>query len=413
MNANRRLHEKAVTKAQLEIANAANAAKSAFLFNMSHDIRTPMNAIIGFTDLLKKHLDDRELARDYIGKIETANEFLLSLINNVPEMARIESGKVTLDETACNVHEVWASFSALFDAQMQEKGITFISDIRIAHPNVFVDKTKIREILLNIVSNAVKYTPAGGMISMSMTELPSERPGIAVYQSVIEDSEIGMSAEFLPHILEEFTRERTSTESRVAGTGLGMPIVKKIVDLMQGTIAVESELGKGTRFTLTLPHRIADATDDGLNGELSEYSLEDFAGKRILLAEDNELNAEIAMTILKEEGLLVDCAADGVICVDMIERAAPDFYDLVLMDIQMPNMDGYKTTQLIRRLSDQRKANVPIIAMTANAFEEDRKMAFAVGMNGHIAKPIQPEILKNTLGRLLSNRDVDREIYKR
>ena len=248
---------------------------------------------------------------------------------------------------------------------------------------------------------------------MSMTELPSERPGIAVYQSVIEDSGIGMLAEFLPHIFEEFTRDWTSTESRVAGTGLGMPIVKKLVDLMQGTIAVESELGKGTRFTLTLPHRIADATDDGLNGELSEYSLEDFAGKRIFLAEDNELNAEIAMTILKEEGLLVDCAADGVICVDMIERAAPDFYDLVLMDIQMPNMDGYKTTQLIRRLSDQRKANVPIIAMTANAFEEDRKMAFAVGMNGHIAKPIQPEILKNKLGRLLSNRDVDREIYKR
>ena len=242
---------------------------------------------------------------------------------------------------------------------------------------------------------------------MTLTEFPSDHPGCAVYQTVIEDTGIGMAEEFLPHIFEEFSRERTSTESKVAGTGLGMPIVKKLVDLMQGSIEVESEQGKGTKFTLTLPHRIADTADTGKRSKPSdeEYKRKEFAGKRILLAEDNELNAEIAMTILEEEGFLVECAADGIICVDMIVKAAPGYYDLVLMDIQMPNMDGYKATQFIRRLPDKQKANMPIIAMTANAFDEDRKTAFRVGMNGHIAKPIQIGILRNTLGLLLSGKE--------
>ncbi len=386
-------------------AVAASAAKTAFLFNMSHDIRTPMNAIIGFTDLLKKHLDNRELAQNYIEKIETANDFLLSIINNVLEMARIESGKVYLDETANNVYVFWDELFALFDAQMKAKGIIFTREIRVDHPDVIVDKTKIREVLLNIVSNAVKYTPSGGNVTMTVTELPSDCPGCVVYQTVIEDTGIGISEDFLPHIFEEFTRERTSTESQVAGTGLGMPIVKKLVELMHGSIDVESEMGKGTKFTLTLSHRIADASDISRDGEHSgEYCMEDFAGKRILMAEDNDLNAEIAMTILEEEGFLIERAEDGIICVDMIEKAESDYYDLVLMDIQMPNMDGYKATQIIRRLPDEQKANIPIVAMTANAFEEDRKKALRVGMNGHIAKPIQIGILKNTLGDVFSNR---------
>lgn len=388
----------------LATAQDANHAKTTFLFNMSHDIRTPMNAIMGFTSLLKNHLDDKELAQGYIGKIETANDFLLSLINNVLEMARIESGKLILDETSNNVYAFWDAVCALFDTQMKEKEIIFSREIQVDHPNIMVDATKIREIILNIVSNAVKYTPSRGSVSVSLTELPSDRPGYALYQTVIADTGIGMSAEFLPHIFDEFTRERTSTESKVAGTGLGMPIVKKLVDLMQGTITVESELGKGTKFTLTLSHRIADTAETKSENEYSnEDRIGDYAGKRILLAEDNELNAEIARTILEEEGFLVERAEDGIVCIDMLQKAAPDYYDLILMDIQMPNMDGYKATQIIRRLPDKQKAEIPIVAMTANAFEEDRKKALHIGMNGHISKPVQIETLRNTLGQVLKN----------
>ena len=397
----------------LQAAKEASRAKSSFLFNMSHDIRTPMNAIIGFTGLLKKNLDNKELMRGYIEKIETANDFLLSLINNVLEMARIESGKVTLDESANNVYDFWDTFGALFDAQMKQKGLTFTNEIRVEHPNILVDVTKLREILLNIVSNAVKYTPSGGRVCMSLTELPSRQPGFGVYRTVVADTGIGMSAEFLPHLFEEFTRERTSTESKVIGSGLGMPIVKKLVDLMQGTIEVQSEPGKGTTFTLTLTHPIAPSPAPKPESDVSDtYRLEDFAGKRILLAEDNELNAEIAITILEAEGFQVERAEDGILCLDMLQKAEPGYYDLILMDIQMPNMDGYKATQLIRRLPDQQKANIPIVAMTANAFEEDRKTAFRMGMNGHIAKPMQIEVLKNTICAVLSKKEESEETYR-
>ncbi len=392
-------------------AEAANVAKTEFLFNMSHDIRTPMNAVIGFTNLLEKEVEGNERAKDYLKKIQISNDFLLSLINNVLEMSRIESGKVILDETANNVYAFWDSMHDLFDNQMDEKGITFTSDIRVDHPNVMVDATKIREVYLNIVSNALKYTPTGGKVSMVVEELPIERQGYVTYKTVITDTGIGMSKVFLPHIFEEFSRERTSTESKLTGTGLGMPIVKKLVDLMQGEIEVESEQGKGTKFTLTISHRIADASDTRLEGEYSiDYKAEDFVGKRILLAEDNELNAEIAMSILEIDGFLVERAEDGIICVDMLQKADPDYYDLVLMDIQMPNMDGYKATQAIRRLPDSKKANIPIVAMTANAFDEDRKMAFTMGMNGHISKPIEIETLRNMLWNVLFNKEEGKEI---
>lgn len=256
-------HERADTKAQLEIANASNAAKSAFLFNMSHDIRTPMNAIIGFTKLLEKHIDDRELALSYLGKIRTSNDFLLSLFNNVLEMARIESGKATLDETYRDAHKFNDTLFSMFDSQMKEKGIEFTRENHVIHKDMLFDETKLREIFLNILSNSLKYTPAGGKVSMNLTEIPSDRPGYAMYQTVIEGTGIGMYGEFLPHLFEEFTRERSSTESRLNGTGLGMPIVKKLVELMQGSIEVESEVGKGTRTTVTLPHRIAQQEDTG------------------------------------------------------------------------------------------------------------------------------------------------------
>lgn len=380
----------------------ANKAKTDFLFNMSHDIRTPMNAIIGFTDLLEKHLDEREKVLSYIDKIKTSNGFLLSLINNVLEMARIESGKEYLDEMKQNAVEFSSSLFSLFDPQMKEKGITFHSSVQVEHPDVLVDETKVKEIFLNIMSNAVKYTPQGGTITMNLTELPSDRPGYAIYQSVIQDTGIGMSEDFQPHIFEEFTRERSTTESRIVGTGLGMPIVKKLVDLMQGTIEVESKLGKGTKFIVTLPHRIAEKIDvEQFDNSIQEYDRADFTGRRILLAEDNALNAEIAITILEEAGFMLEHAEDGIICVDMIEKAKAGYYDLVLMDIQMPNMDGYKATQAIRRLPDEKKASIPIIAMTANAFEEDRRNAFRVGMNGHIAKPICVDSLLSLLSEML------------
>lgn len=395
-------HDKADTKAQLEIANAANAAKSAFLFNMSHDIRTPMNAIIGFTELLDKHLDDKELARDYIKKIKTSNEFLLSLINNVLEMARIESGKTTLDESCRNCYAFNDTLYSLFDAQMKEKGIEFTRSVEVEHTEVICDATKLREIFLNILSNALKYTPSGGRVTMRLTEVPSHKAGYAMYRTEIEDTGIGMSEDFLPNMFDEFTRERSSTESRVNGTGLGMAIVKRLVDFLDGTIKVESQVGKGTKFTVTIPHRIADKRDNVQSIESDcVFDAEKFKGKRILLAEDNELNAEIAMTILEESGFKTEHAADGIICVDMLEKAAPDYYDLILMDIQMPNMDGYKATKTIRHSADKSKADIPIIAMTANAFEEDKQNAYKAGMNGHIAKPINVAELMATLARTL------------
>ena len=395
-------HDKADTKAQLEIANASSAAKSAFLFNMSHDIRTPMNAIIGFTELLDKHLDDKELARGYIKKIKTSNDFLLSLINNVLEVARIESGKTTLDETVWNAYSFNDTLFALFDTQMREKGIEFVRTANVEHQNVFCDATKLREIFLNILSNALKYTPSGGKVTMRLTEIPSEREGYAMYQTEIEDTGIGMSEEFLPNMFDEFTREHSSTESRINGTGLGMAIVKKLVELMEGTIKVESKLGKGTKFTVTLPHRIAETGVDVQHVEkAAEYNANSFKGKRILLAEDNEMNAEIATAILGEVGFEVEHAVDGILCVDMLEKADANYYDLILMDIQMPNMDGYKATQIIRKFYDKQKAQIPILAMTANAFEEDRKNAVKAGMNGHISKPINVSDLMATLANVL------------
>ncbi|MDO4460676.1 MAG: ATP-binding protein [Clostridia bacterium] len=381
-------------------AELANKAKSTFLFNMSHDIRTPMNAIIGYSELMDKYFDDTERCRSYLSKIRSSSDFLLSLINNVLEMARIESGKMQLDEIVCDTNEICSEVNDVYSDLMSKKNIEFITTSNVKTRYIFCDVVKLNEIFLNIVSNAYKYTPEGGKVIVTIDELPSDKEGTTLIQAKVRDTGIGMSPDYLPLIFDEFTREHTSTETRIEGTGLGMPIVKRLVELMGGNITVESELGKGTEFTVTIPHRIADGFIP-VENETDEFENGIFSGKRILLAEDNDLNTEIVTEILSEVGFIIEHATDGVICVDMMEKAEPDYYDLVLMDIQMPNMNGYKATKIIRKLPDPQKANIPIIAMTANAFEEDRREAFDAGMNGHLAKPINVKEVFELLGKIL------------
>lgn len=384
----------------LDMANKANSAKTVFLNSMSHDIRTPMNAIIGFTDLLGENLGDEKKARDYISKIKSSSDYLLSLINNVLEMARIESGRSDLDERDISVEKSLDAVYWIFEAQMKEKHIDFIWDVNVKHNNIKCDAVKLKEILMNIINNAYKYSLPGDSVAVRIEEIPCDRDGYARIQTTVKDTGIGMSEEFLEHIFEDFTRAQTSTESGQFGTGLGMAIVKKIVDLMGGTIDVQSKQGVGTTFTVTLEHKIAEiaAENREVVKSTEDYS---FRGKRILLVEDNDLNAEIAQTILAGTGMTVDRACDGIQCVDVLKGSEPGYYDMVLMDIQMPNMDGYEATRIIRQFEDKRLSEIPIIAMTANAFAEDRKQAFDAGMNGHIAKPINAEDLKTTLAGIL------------
>lgn len=383
-----------------EQAEAASKAKTSFLFNMSHDIRTPMNAIMGFTNLLAKYQNDPERRTDYIHKIEESSQVLLSIINNVLEMARIEKGAVQLEESIWDAKTFNDTLFTIFEDMMSQKGLHFSRSINVMHKNVFCDPTKLREIFLNIVSNAYKYTPEGGKIDMNTVEIPSDREGYAMFRTVITDNGIGMSKEYLPHLFEEFSREHNTTQGRVEGTGLGMPIVKRLVEIMEGTIEVESELGVGTKVTVTIPHRIADTcaivSHKGVDVDPSL-----FHGKRILLVEDNELNAEIAIEMLKEMGFIVEHAYNGQECLDKLDSAPADYYNIILMDIQMPIMDGYEATRAIRALHDYEKANIPILAMTANAFAEDKIQAFRCGMNAHIAKPIDVAELMKALARNL------------
>lgn len=380
----------------LESANRANQAKSIFLNNMSHDIRTPMNAILGYTQLICERITDPEILH-YQEMIDQSGKLLLSIINNVLDMARIESGQMELDEAYHHTGEVVNEACDVFEMEARKKNITMKHTLHVEHPDIICDKVKMREILTNIIGNAVKYTPPGGEIVISTVDFPCEEEGYVMVQTTVEDTGIGMSEEFLPHLFDSFARERTTTEGKVAGSGLGMAIVKSLVEMMKGTIQVESKLGKGSKFTITIPHKIAEPEQD--KKKLSAESIKDidFTGKHILLAEDNELNAEIATIILENIGVSVDHVEDGALCVERLEKAPAGMYDLILMDIQMPNMDGYSSTQNIRHLSDKEKSCIPIIAMTANAFVEDRKKAFEVGMNGYIAKPIDVDELKETL----------------
>lgn len=383
------------TQNALVKAEAASNAKTDFLFNMSHDIRTPMNAIMGFLRLLNEHQDDKIRREEYIRKIGDSSVLLLSMINNVLEMSQLERGKIALKETIESVEEMAESVCSVVAPQMQEKNITFEISMDAQHQFVWCDVAKIQEIFLNILNNASKYTPHGGTVSVRLTEIPSDKKDHALFKTEIQDNGIGIAREFIPHIFDAFSREKNTTHSKTAGTGLGMAIVKRLVNLMGGSIEVESEIGEGTKFIVMIPHRIPTEMD--ISKLRIEKSTEKFSGKRILLAEDNDFNADIATEILGEAGFKVERAPDGAICVAMLEQADDKYYDLILMDVQMPNMNGYQATEAIRKMNNTLKANIPIIAMTANTFEEDKKNAAAAGINAHLAKPIDIGKLMETL----------------
>lgn len=400
-----RMQEEKLKKAYVAAENA-NKAKTEFLNNMSHDIRTPMNVILGYNQLMKSQLTESKQL-DYQKKIEQSGKLLLAIINNVLDMARIESGKIKVDENYERVGEVIDEIISTFSSEAEEKEIHLSGSMKVTHRNILCDGTKIREIYVNLVSNAMKYTPRGGNVTITVEELPCEKEGYMKVKSEIKDTGIGMSKEYLPTLFEPFSREQNTTTGRIGGTGLGMPIVKKMVDLMGGSIEVASELGKGTVFTFTLMHKIADRKFYSQKTEAAETSEmgKNLSGKHVLLAEDNDLNAEIAVTVLEETGIVIERVEDGIQCVNRVVQMSPGTYDLILMDIQMPNMDGYKATRCIRRLDDKKKAEVPIIAMTANAFAEDRKKAFDAGMNGHIAKPIDIEKLGAVILSVLNKQE--------
>ena len=379
------------------VAEEANKAKTDFLNNMSHDIRTPMNVILGYNELMKQYLTDPILV-DYQNKIEQSGKLLLSIINNVLDMARIESGKMVVEERAEAIGLVVEEIESVFESSAQEKNIVFTTSVDVDHTHVLWDGFKVREILMNLVGNAFKYTPKGGHIAIDVKELDCERSGYVRIQTQIKDTGIGMSEDYLPTLFDSFSREYNTTIGKVLGTGLGMAIVKNLVDMMDGEICVKSKLGEGTCFTLTFEHRIADADSIEWNQELDvldEKSI--LEGKRVLLVEDNELNAEIAMAILEQSGLVLDRVEDGLACVNRLSEVDADLYDLILMDIQMPNMNGYEATRRIRQFENEKKASIPILAMTANAFEEDKKMAMEAGMNGHISKPIDVNVLEKQI----------------
>ena len=385
----------------VENAESANRAKSTFLFNMSHDIRTPMNAIIGYADLASRHSDDPAKLKNYMENIQVCGQNLLMLLNNVLDLARIENDKTEMEYSVSDVDKDFRNCIAMFRNQADSKGQTLTVTTHLLHPYVYVDIPHLTEVCTNLVSNAVKYTGAGGTIRCNVTQKPGEKEGWCDTVITVADNGIGMSQEFQKHIFEPFERERTSTVSRVEGSGIGMGIVKKLVGLMGGTVAVESKIGVGSKFTVTIPCRIASADETQAKRETSPSDQKCLCGTRILLTEDNDLNAEIATELLQEEGCTVDRAKDGVECVDMLEKAANGTYQLILMDIQMPVMNGYDAAKKIRRMEDPQKANIPIIAMTANAFSEDKQAALDAGMNDHIAKPINMNVLVPTLRKYL------------
>lgn len=384
-----------------EKARKANEAKTRFLFNMSHDIRTPMNAIVGFSGLLEKSLHDEKKSLGYIKKIRVSSDILLTIINQVLEMARIESGKITLNPESVNIREMVEAMNTVFESSLTKKSLEYQCSLNVVHDQILCDKTKMEEIILNVVSNSIKYTNPHGKITVSIDELDSEDEKNVDYKVVVEDNGIGMSQNYLPHIFEEFSREHTSTETRVAGTGLGLPIVKSLVDRMGGTIEVESEEGKGTRFIMkfSFPVSLENQVREKEKQNIPDIT-EKLEGKRILLAEDNELNAEIAETVLEETGIKVKHVEDGIQCIEELKKMPEKYYDVILMDVQMPNMDGYTATQRIRDLDDSR-AEIPIIAMTANAYDEDRRKAQEAGMDGFLAKPLDVDEMMRLLAQII------------
>lgn len=391
-----------------KIAEEANEAKTRFLFSMSHDIRTPMNAIIGFRDLLEQHQDDPIKRADYLKKIQDASKLLLSIINNVLEMSRIESGSVKVETLVRSVYGFNDSLCNVFAEMMKQKKIQFKRSIEVKDNFVYCDPIKLREVFLNILSNAYKYTNEGGTVTMTLKELPFEKEGWGLFQTTIQDTGLGMDEDYLPHLFEEFSREEDSTTTKIEGTGLGMPIVKRLLEQMNGTIEVESKKGVGTKFVVTIPHKIATESSYTESVEVHDDLMKNH-NYHILLAEDNNLNAEIAIELLKRIGFVVDWAENGAICIEKLKAARAGAYDLILMDVQMPVMGGYEAANAIRNLEDEKKASLPILAMTANAFEEDKIEARNNGMNGHIAKPINMHQMTEEIYRVLSEKDKEND----
>ena len=389
-------------KKSAEQAKEASEAKTRFLFNMSHDIRTPMNAIIGFSGLLEKNLQNEEKAKEYLGKICSSGNLLMTIINQILEIARIESGTTALQLKAEDINTLFHTVNTVFEEDVRKKNLQYSADLDVYHTFIFCDRVKLQEIMLNIISNAIKYTSDGHGVHVKIYEKDSEDPRKARLIFTCEDTGIGMSEEYLPHIFEEFSREHTTTENKVAGTGLGLPIVKSMIELMGGSIRVESTQGAGTKFTVDISFDTA-SEEDVYRNQISEQpdALKRMEGKRILLAEDNDLNAEIAIELLAEQKIIADRAMDGADCLDKLEKADSGYYDMILMDIQMPVMDGYDATARIRRMKDEEKASIPIIAMTANAFAEDRQKAISTGMNDHVAKPIDMKVLLPVMAKYI------------
>ena len=406
-NDTQKLNEK--LEIALKKAEDASLAKTSFLNNMSHDIRTPMNVILGYAQLMENELNGKDIPEvlEHLEKLQQSGNLLLSIINNVLDMARIESGRMEIDENYCRIEDVWKSLFAVFDEKARKKNISLHYTMNVEHEHVLTDVTKVKEILVNILSNAIKYTPAGGSVMVYVDELPCDESGYMIVRIRISDTGIGMSQDYLTKIFEAFTREKNTTKSKIAGTGLGMSIVKNYVDLLGGTIDVESELGKGSTFTVTLKHRIADERyyvkkhieESGTGNEILE-------GRNILLAEDNDLNAEIAEAILERAGLRIERVENGIQCVNRILKMPAGTYDMIFMDIQMPEMDGYKATQTIRNLPDKDKACIPIIAMTANAFAEDKKKTMEAGMNAHLSKPLNVPELMDTIRKFCDGKQM-------
>ncbi len=388
--------------ANLEKAELANKAKSAFLFNMSHDIRTPLNAMIGFTDMAVKNIDDKAKALDCLNKSKLSSEHLLSLINDVLDMSRIESGKVELDLNPVNLGENGEDYVPMLRSLAEKKNVHFdFAQHDIQNRYVYVDFLRLNQVVINVVSNAVKYTPSGGSVTVDISQIPSEQEGYGLYQIVIKDTGIGMSAEYQQHLFDEFSRERTSTVSKQQGTGLGLAITKRIIDMMEGSIEVDSKVGEGSKFTIRIPMRIQEHPEDveQVRFAHSEQEAVSFEGFKVLVVEDNELNLEISKDILESAGVVVESAEDGSIAVERLKEKGPDYYDCILMDIQMPVMDGFEATRTIRQMFPDKR--IPIIALSANAFDEDRRKSFEAGMDGHLAKPIVIAQLEDALKKYL------------
>ncbi len=389
--------QKLLTEA-LKQEKIANQAKTDFLFNMSHDIRTPMNAIIGFTGMAKKHLDDREKVEDYLNKADMSSQHMLDIINDVLDMARIDSGKIELDSAPINIYKEYYEIDNLFRSSMEEKNLDFHLSIDIEDDMVLGDAVRIKQVIVNLISNAMKYTEPGGKVSVHYLQTSRTKENEASYEIRVKDTGIGMSEEYQKHLFEAFERDRNSAVNSIQGTGLGLAIVKRLTDLMGGTIVCHSKERVGTEFIFRIKLPVINT---GMRTFHTQFDLNLFKGKHILLVEDNDLNREITVDILEEFGFLVEEAKDGMMAVEMVQNSASGYYSMVLMDVQMPYMNGYQATHAIRELSDKTLASVPIIAMTANAFEEDKKRALDAGMNDHLGKPVDAEKIKETLSRYL------------